>query len=140
MKSATIPGEHIDLDVDNPRSRVLEISQITQGLKALAKELAAPVLALSQQRPQLSDLRESGTIEQDADVVMFVYRDEYYIAQREPKISPSTRARHCPEPRRQASGRSDAALIARRRPRCRRAMCDEAGHWEILCHRPLATG
>ncbi len=77
--------------------RVQEISEITQGLKALAKELSVPVLALSQlsraveqrddKKPQLSDLRESGSIEQDADVVMFVYREAYYLQGKEPRTA-----------------------------------------------------
>ena len=77
-------------------NRVQEISEITQGLKALAKELNVPILALSQlsraveqrddKQPQLADLRESGSIEQDADVVMFVYREAYYLERKQPKL------------------------------------------------------
>ncbi|HEY6995268.1 MAG TPA: DnaB-like helicase C-terminal domain-containing protein, partial [Xanthobacteraceae bacterium] len=75
--------------------RVQEVSEITTSLKALAKELNVPVVALSQlsrqvenrddKRPQLSDLRESGSIEQDADVVLFVFREEYYLSNKEPR-------------------------------------------------------
>jgi replicative DNA helicase len=89
--------DHIQLVAGSGRSenRVQEITEISKGLKVLAKELNVPVIALSQlsravdarddKRPVLSDLRESGSIEQDADVVMFVFREEYYLKSREPE-------------------------------------------------------
>src|SRR3990167_451919 len=88
LQLLTTPGKN------RAENRVLELSEITRSLKALAKELNVPVIACSQlsraveqrddKRPQLADLRESGSIEQDADVVMFVFREEYYLSRKKP--------------------------------------------------------
>ncbi len=104
-------------------NRVQEVSEITQGLKALAKELSIPVVALSQlsravesrddKRPQLSDLRESGSIEQDADVVMFVYREEYYLSRTKPDES-SPKMQQWQEDMERVHGKADV-IVAKQR-------------------------
>lgn len=105
-------------------NRVNEISEITRGLKALAKELHIPVLALSQlsraveqrddKRPQLADLRESGSIEQDADAVMFVYRPEYYLERLKPEDMGSDKYREWEERKARAAGVAEC-IVAKQR-------------------------
>ena len=107
----------------NASNRVQEVTEITTGLKALAKELNVPVIALSQlsrqvenrddKRPQLSDLRESGSIEQDADVVLFVYREEYYLQNAEPEEGSEAWVKW-DEKLRNAKGRAEV-IIAKQR-------------------------
>ncbi len=104
-KIGCIMIDHIQLVAGSGRSenRVQELTEISKSLKVLAKDLNVPVIALSQlsrsvdsrddKRPVLSDLRESGSIEQDADVVMFVYREEYYLKSREPEVGSADHAK-----------------------------------------------
>jgi replicative DNA helicase len=101
-------------------NRVQEVSMITQGLKALAKELAVPILALSQlsrqvenredKKPQLSDLRESGSIEQDADAVMFVYRESYYLGRAEPNTNDASKHLEWQEKMDQVDGMAEVII------------------------------
>jgi replicative DNA helicase len=101
-------------------NRVQEVSMITQGLKALAKELGVPILALSQlsrqvenredKKPQLSDLRESGSIEQDADAVMFVYRESYYLGRAEPNTNDASKHLEWQEKMDQVDGMAEVII------------------------------
>lgn len=105
-------------------NRVNELSEITRGLKTLAKELDVPVLALSQlsrqvegrddKRPQLSDLRESGTIEQDADIVLFVFREEYYHQMRKPADETSAEFQAWQEKEYRLRGLADVTVAKQR--------------------------
>ena len=105
-------------------NRVQEISEISRGLKQLAKELEVPVLALSQlsraveqredKKPQLSDLRESGSIEQDADMVLFVYREEYYVAQQEPRDADDPKYQEWFERAQKAHGLAEVQIAKQR--------------------------
>jgi replicative DNA helicase len=118
---------------DGVASREQEISEISRGLKALAKELRVPVIALSQlnravetrttkdKRPQLSDLRESGAIEQDADTIIFIYRDEYYNPESEKKgIAELIIAKQSNGPTGKCLVRFTSSVHALRQPRARR--------------------
>lgn len=95
--------DYLQLMAGGSNNRVADVTDITTGLKALAKDLGIPIIALSQlsrkceertdKRPQLADLRDSGSIEQDADIVLFVYRDEYYVEREKPAGGPTTEYR-----------------------------------------------
>ena len=111
-------------------NRVQEVSEITQGLKAIAKEFNIPVIALSQlsraveqredKRPQLSDLRESGSIEQDADVVAFIYRDSYYKERMRPPEAEADKFQKWKSEMQQVANKAEFIIAKKRNRRCRK--------------------
>ena len=112
--------DYLQLLSGSKKERIQELTQITNGLKTLAKELDIPVVALSQlsrevekredKRPQLSDLRESGSIEQDADVVMFVFREEYYVERKKPDLSDSEKFSDWQQKMQAVAGKAEAII------------------------------
>lgn len=133
--------DYLQLMASRSDNRVGEITEITTGLKALAKELHVPVFALSQlsravetrqdKRPMLSDLRESGSIEQDADAVMFLFREEYYHQQVRPPESDIAKRFDWDAKQRQIEGKAEVAI-----PKNRAGM---TGVVEVMFHGPTAS-
>jgi len=120
--------DYLQLMAGNSSNRVSDVTEITTGLKALAKDLEIPIIALSQlsrkceertdKRPQLADLRDSGSIEQDADIALFVYRDEYYLDRSEPSDAGSTEWNAWHTKKGEAAGKAEIIIAKQRHGAC----------------------